>query len=96
MKDVYQEVVNHTLYFSKKIDILFIDSWHHYEYAMMDWKAYGPLISSPGLIICDDIIDGEEKYAPISGMIRFWEQMPEPKFLNANLHPGSNMGFVKI
>jgi hypothetical protein len=31
----------------KKIDILFIDSWHQYEYAMRDWNDYKGR-SSPG------------------------------------------------
>jgi len=93
---VYQDVINHTLYYDKKIDILFIDSWHKFEYAMSDWMLYKHLLSDNALVICDDIIDGEGENDPISGMMRFWEQMPEPKFLNSNLHPGSNMGFVKI
>lgn len=82
--------------FSQKIDILFIDSWHVYEHAMSDWQAYRPLLNSPALVICDDIQDGEIAGAPISGMMRFWNEMPEPKFLNGNLHPNTMLGFVKI
>lgn len=82
--------------FPAKIDILFIDSWHVYEYAKEDWQAYRPLLNNPALVICDDIQDGEVENAPISGMMRFWSEMPEPKFLNSNLHPGTNMGFVKV
>jgi predicted O-methyltransferase YrrM len=95
-KSVYEDVINHTLYHNNMVDILFIDSWHHYEYAMEDWNVYAPLLGFPSLVICDDIIDGDNPQAPIYGMIEFWEQMPSTKFLNANLHPGSNMGFVKI
>lgn len=79
-----------------KIDILFIDSWHNYENAMLDWMYYRPLLNSPALVICDDIQAGGDKYSPISGMYDFWQELPEPKFLNANLHPGTNMGFVKL
>ncbi len=82
--------------FSQTIDILFIDSWHVYEYAKSDWEAYKPLLNSPALVICDDIQDGEIAGAPISGMMRFWNEMPEPKFLNGNLHPNTMLGFVKI
>jgi predicted O-methyltransferase YrrM len=78
------------------IDILFIDSWHHYQYAMADWEAYKPLLKSPALVICDDIQDGSDPQAPIYDMMRFWRQMPDPKFLDANLHPGTNMGFVLL
>lgn len=94
--DVYQRVVDTIEHFDQKIDILFIDSWHCYEYAKMDWEAYRPLLSSPALVICDDIQDGGGPESPIQGMMRFWEELPEPKFLNANLHPGTNMGFVKV
>lgn len=96
MKDVYQEVINNTLYENNMINILFIDSWHHYEYAKEDWSVYSPLLGYPSLIICDDIIDGDDPQAPIYGMMDFWDEMPSTKFLNSNLHPGSNMGFVKI
>ncbi len=93
---VYDKVVTHVNHYNKKIDILFIDAWHHYEYAMLDWEAYRPLLNSPALVLCDDIIDGVNPLDPICGMIEFWNQMPEPKFLNSNLHPQSNLGFVKV
>jgi predicted O-methyltransferase YrrM len=90
------QMVSDTLeHYQQKIDILFIDSWHCYEYATMDYEAYRPLLSSPALIICDDIQAGGGPESPIQGMMKFWEEMPEPKFLNSNLHPGTNMGFVK-
>jgi predicted O-methyltransferase YrrM len=79
-----------------KIDILFIDSWHTYANAMLDWEAYKPLLASPSLVICDDIQEGEVDGSPVSGMMRFWRDMPEPKFLNSSLHPGTNMGFLKL
>jgi len=94
--DVYQLIADHIKYSDCGIDILFIDSWHCYEYAKMDWEAYRPLLSSPALIICDDIQAGGGPESPIQGMMQFWEEMPGPKFLNANLHPGTNMGFVKV
>lgn len=79
-----------------KIDILFIDSWHTYDNAMLDWRYYKPLLNSPALVICDDIQAGEIEGSPISGMMRFWDELPEPKFLNGNLHPGTMMGFLTI
>lgn len=78
-----------------KIDILFVDSWHVYEYAMADWEAYRPLLSSPALVICDDIMQGTPGTA-VSGMIEFWESLPGEKFLNGDLHPGLNMGFLRV
>lgn len=80
---------------ASKIDILFIDSWHVYEYAKEDWEAYSPLLNSPALVICDDILDENRPGFPISGMREFWEELPGEKFLEDRLHPGSRMGFLK-
>ncbi len=79
------------------IDILFIDSWHTYEYAKLDYETYLPLMNSPGLIICDDIAEGEMKNkSEILGMLKFWDELPGDKFLNNNLHPTSGMGFLLV
>jgi hypothetical protein len=75
------------------IDILFVDSWHQYEEAKMDWQAYQPLLSSPSLVICDDIIGGYG--AGIGGMLDFWNELPGKKFLNDTMHPSYPMGFLK-
>lgn len=76
------------------IDILFIDSWHDYRHAVQDWGYYKPLLNSPALVICDDIIGGDGPV--ISGMVDFWNELPEPKFLDGGkCHTGSQMGFVK-
>lgn len=82
---------------SQGIDILFIDSWHDYDHAMRDWNDYKPLLNSPSLIICDDIIGG---YGPvISGMEDFWvdimKDCDNEGFLDTDIHPGSAMGFLK-
>ncbi len=72
----------------ENIDILFIDSWHMYEEAMLDWVAYSVHLSKPSLVICDDISD------PIE-MLPFWNELPGEKFLEAAAHPGNPMGFLK-
>jgi predicted O-methyltransferase YrrM len=92
----YQRILDTLEHYQQKIDILFIDSWHCYEYAKADYEAYKPLLDSPAIIICDDIQAGGGPESPIQGMMQFWDELPEPKFLNANLHPGTNLGFVKI
>ncbi len=71
------------------IDILFIDSWHKYQEAMMDWNTYEPLLNSPSLVICDDI------HPAFSGMLLFWNGLKGEKFLNDTLHPGYPVGFLK-
>jgi predicted O-methyltransferase YrrM len=95
-ESAYQKIVDTLENYQQKIDILFIDSWHCYEYAKLDYEAYSPHLNSPALIICDDIQAGGGPESPIQGMLDFWEELPEPKFLNANLHPGTNLGFVKV
>lgn len=75
------------------IDVLFIDSWHQYDEAMLDWQAYEPLLSSPSLVICDDIILGDGQ--AIGGMDRFWNNLPGEKFLSDIPHTGYPMGFLK-
>jgi predicted O-methyltransferase YrrM len=81
---------------SAPIDILFLDSWHTYDNAMLDWQHYQRLMNSPGLVICDDIQGGGGADDPIQGMLDFWNEIYDLKFLNANLHPGTNLGFVKV
>ncbi len=80
--------------YHSSIDILFVDSWHQYEEAMMDWRAYQPLLASPSLVICDDMMLDHDGPA-IGGMSKFWDEFPEPKFLDATAHPGYPMGFVR-
>lgn len=82
---------------ARKIDILFIDSWHNYEQVKLDYETYLPLMNSPGLIICDDIAEGNMRNEPkIFGMLKFWDELSGPKFLNSNLHPSSGMGFLEV
>jgi hypothetical protein len=79
----------------KKIDILFIDSWHQYEYAMRDWNDYKPLLNIPALVICDDIMGGDGPV--IAGMLDFWNEISAgyEAFLDATGHPGVPQGFLK-
>jgi predicted O-methyltransferase YrrM len=79
--------------FGQPIDILFIDSWHQYEYAMKDWNLYSPLLADNALVICDDILKGDGP--TIGGMDRFWNELPGEKFLDETLRNGIPMGFLK-
>jgi predicted O-methyltransferase YrrM len=79
---------------SRKIDVLFIDSWHEYHQAKKDWDAYKPLLNDEALIICDDILEGTVG-SGIDNMQKFWDEMEGEKFLNNNLHQGYPMGFLK-
>jgi len=79
----------------RKIDLLFIDSWHRYDQALRDWEAYKPLLNKGALVICDDIYGGKVGEG-IEDMDKFWADMTGDKFLSVNLHPGYPMGFLKV
>lgn len=83
------DAVNDVMSHGEKIDILFIDAWHTYEYAMLEWELYKPYLSSGALVICDDI------HADFDRMPEFWDSMPRPKIESEHIHPGSKMGFFK-
>jgi len=78
----------------EKIDVLFIDSWHRYDQAVKDWNAYRPLLNSPALVICDDILFGTIG-SGIENMTRFWEELEGEKFLDTSLHAGYPQGYYK-
>ena len=75
----------------KKIDILFIDAWHDYKYAKLEWDLYSPLLADIALVICDDIT-GDYLF---EGMMKFWEELPGEKFLDGRVHVAVPMGFVR-
>lgn len=75
----------------KPINILYIDAWHHYEYVKREWDLYSPLLSSPALVICDDITTAHN----FDGMIKFWEELSGERFLNHDIHPTIPQGFLR-
>jgi len=79
----------------RKIDVLFIDSWHSYRQAKKDWYAYRPLLNSPALVIADDIYGGADANDTMKDMEKFWDEMTGEKFLNGQIHAGYPMGFLK-
>jgi predicted O-methyltransferase YrrM len=88
------DVTEEVQMFGRWIDVLFIDSWHHYDKAMRDWEAYSPKLRPEGaLVICDDIEDVEPT---LHEMERFWREVSagRERFLlkNVSTYP---MGFFK-
>lgn len=81
-----------------KIDFLFIDSWHHYDKAIQDWKIYSPLLADNSLVVCDDIVHGKHDEEPIWRMDDFFDTLPGEKFLSKKKRPhkGYPMGFLKF
>jgi predicted O-methyltransferase YrrM len=76
------------------IDILFIDAWHEYQYAMHEWEIYSTMLSSEALVICDDIFDVQ---GATVDMVQFWEDVSAgyESFLNKKGHIGVPMGFIR-
>ncbi len=75
----------------KKIDVLFIDAWHDYQYAKREWNLYSPLLADVALVICDDITAAYN----FDGMLKFWDELPGEKFLDNRVHIGVPMGFIR-
>ena len=80
----------------KKIDILFIDSWHQYEYMVRDWYTYKPLLADEALIVADDLV-GTDVGPTIAGTGRAWGEICEGReqFITGRAHIGVAMGFAK-
>lgn len=79
-----------------KIDILFIDSWHEYQYLKRDWDDYSPFLADPALVIIDDVYNAPPSILDID---KFWNEITaglpaENYFLDDRLHPAVPMGFI--
>ena len=76
------------------IDILFIDAWHWYEYAIREWNLYRPMLADEALVVCDDISDNPGSTIE---MARFWDEVSSgyENFRNVGLHSWVPMGFIR-
>lgn len=76
------------------IDLLYIDAWHEYQYAMHEWEIYSKMLSSEALVICDDIFDLE---GATTDMVRFWREVSDgyESFLDRACHSNVPMGFFR-
>lgn len=89
------DVIDTVKSFNRPIDILFIDSWHQYEYAIKDWNLYSPLLADNALVICDDLLF--EDGAVIAGMKKFWYEVKgrNETMIEGKSHIGYPMGWIK-
>lgn len=76
---------------SNKIDILFIDSWHEGRYLKRDWDHYKDFLANEALVIVDDVFDSEL----FVDIISTFEDIPGERIVNAQVHPGVPMGFIR-
>lgn len=76
------------------IDLLFIDAWHDYQYAIREWEIYQPMLADEALVICDDIVDAD---GTMTDMTRFWVEISNDyeRFLDKGVHSGVPMGFFR-
>jgi len=76
------------------IDILFIDSWHHYEHIMREWALYEPLLAPNALVIVDDIFDAD---GTTINMVQAWKEISKGSqaFIDTSVHSHIPMGFMK-
>lgn len=79
----------------KPVDLLFIDAWHHYQFALLDYLRYKGLLADRALVVCDDILDGDS--ATIAGMRKFWDEVSwgRESVLLRGLNGATPMGFLK-
>ncbi len=62
------------------IDILYIDSWHEYDYLARDWNDYAPLLNDYSIVIIDDL--------NMTGIDPAFNEIPgEFKIKNKSLRP---------
>lgn len=69
------------------IDILFIDSWHEYDYFARDWNDYAPLCAAHNIVMVDDLQFGGVGTAYSTIPCRY-----KADFLDLN--PGSYFGIM--
>lgn len=77
------------------IDLLFVDSWHQYEYAILDWSLFSPLLADEALVVCDDLLPTDGPV--IAGMQKFWNEISNGRqaFVSKVPHAGFPMGFIQ-
>lgn len=68
----------------RKIGLLFLDSTHDGETPKLEFSLYAPLLGSPALICCDDLLGPQHLKEK---MQTFWEWLPGPKRELHFLHP---------
>lgn len=68
------------------IDILFIDSWHEYDYFAKDWNDYAPLLSPRGIVLVDDLHMG--------GVSRAFGMLQGKKCVDRTMNPSVPLGVL--
>ena len=68
------------------IDILFIDSWHEYDYFAKDWNDYTQLITNKSIILVDDL--------HMTGIGNAFNKIPGNKYIDKSMNPAVPFGIL--
>jgi len=68
------------------IDILFIDSWHEYDYLARDWNDWSPYLKEDGIVLVDDLQMG--------GIAQGFMSLPGEKITDSTMNPAVPLGVM--
>ena len=68
------------------IDILYIDSWHEYDYFARDWNDWSPLLNEHALVLVDDLQLGD--------IARGFTSLPGKKLSDSTMNPAVPLGIM--
>jgi predicted O-methyltransferase YrrM len=71
---------------NRPIDILYIDSWHEYDYFARDWNDYVPLIAKNAIVLVDDLHLGE--------IINAFNLIPGDKYIDSTMNSAVPFGIA--
>ena len=75
----------------RKVDFLFIDGEHLYEYVSWDYRAYIGFMNEPSLIGFHDIYYSKQLFIAGTGVWRVWEEL-KARYNYDEIHFHSSMG----
>ena len=78
----------------RKIDFLFIDGDHHFDFVKQDWQFYSPLVRKGGIVFFHDVI----YQSPNEEVYKFWPSVklvyPYVELRGVNYSTGCGLVFV--
>jgi len=89
--------INYIKSMQMPIDILFIDSWHEFDYFAKDWNDYAPYLGNNSVFLMDDLQYGElnEAFNQIPGKEKYVDKMMNSAVpFGVIINPDKNFKFV--
>jgi len=72
----------------ERIALLHIDTEHSYSMAKAEFEAYRPLLTSPAVVVFDDL------HAMGDDVMRYFVSLPYPKIIDDRMHPSCGWGVL--